>query len=174
MLNYVRSILVCCLSIHSLLLYICSYYTCVLYMLYVSYILRFSLCTVGGAFQFCLTLMTMFWIFHLFHIFLKIVFPIKSRFLASRKWSRGLHVSEVLISLFVSALGPAIIRLAGIPYGMAFFPPFLCLPTDSVFLFYVMCVPLMIVMTLGLNMIATMIWTLLKVCTYLNYTLCAT
>lgn len=118
---------------------------------------------VGGIFQFCLTLMTMFWIFHLIHIFLKVVFPVKSLFLTTRRWKRGLHITEVLASLLLSALGPAIVHLSGIQYGFAFFPPLLCLPASNVFLFYAMAVPSILVMTLGLNVIAVIIWTLFRV-----------
>lgn len=121
--------------------------------------------TTGAIFQFCLILMTMLWIFHLFHIFLKVVFPIESRFLTTRRWNRGLHATEILISLLLSALGPTIVWLAGIKYGFAFFPPLLCLPTSRVFVFYTMSIPLILILTGGVNLITTVIWKLLiKVC----------
>lgn len=128
--------------------------------------LHYALYCIGATFQFCLILMTMFWLFHLFHIFLKVVFPVKSRFLMTGRWKRGSHIVEVLISFFISALGPAIVWLTGIKYAFAFFPPLLCLPTSGVFLFYAMCVPLILILTLGLNMIVTIVWTLFKVSSY--------
>ena len=118
---------------------------------------------IGATFQFCLILMSIFWLFHLFHVFLKVVFPVKSRFLTTRKWNRKLHIAEILVSILISALGPATVWIAGIKYGFSFFPPLLCLPTSRAFVFYTMSVPLMILLTLGLNMTATIIWTLLKV-----------
>ena len=75
----------------------------------------------------------------------------------------GIHITEVLISLCISALGPGIVHLSGIKYGFAFFPPLLCLPTSSVFLFYAMCVPLILILTFGLNVIAAIVWTLFRV-----------
>ena len=112
--------------------------------------------------------MTMFWIFHLIHIFLKVVFPVKSLFLTTRRWNRGLHITEVLASFFISALGPGIVHLSGIKYGFAFFPPLLCLPASNLFLFYAMAVPLVVIMTLGLNVIAVIIWTLFSRVSYTN------
>ena len=70
---------------------------------------------------------------------------------------------EILASFLISALGPGIVHVFGIKYGFAFFPPLLCLPTSNIFLFYGMCVPLILILTLGLNVIAVIVWTLFKV-----------
>ena len=114
-------------------------------------------------FHFCFTLMSLFWLLHLFHIYLSVVFPIKARFLKTKKWRRGLHITEVAGSLLISVLVPGILLLTNIDYNMAFYPPLLCLPGTQVSVFYSIAVPAVLFTVVGLSLIVIVTWTLLKV-----------
>ncbi|XP_065890997.1 uncharacterized protein [Dysidea avara] len=116
----------------------------------------------GGVFQFCLMLMSSFWLLHLFHVYLSIVFPIRSRFLKTKKWSQRLHIAEVVGSIFISALCPAVVLATNINYNLIFYPPLLCTPATQISVFYSMTIPVVLVTVIGLNLIVTVVWTLFK------------
>ena len=117
----------------------------------------------GVIFHFCFMLMSLFWLLHLFHIFLSVVFPIRSRFLKTKKWSQRLHIIEVVVSLLISVLCPAILLLTNINYNLIFYPPLLCLPGTQVSAFYSMSVPAVLFTVVGLSLIVAVTWTLFKV-----------
>jgi len=114
-------------------------------------------------------LMSLFWLLHLFHIYVSVVFPIRSRFLRKKKWSRRIHAIEVVGSLLISILCPAILLLTNINYNFVFYPPLLCMPGTQVSVFYSMAVPAVLVVTVGLNLIIAISWTLFKVSMKQNY-----
>ena len=74
-----------------------------------------------------------------------------------------LHFSEVLVSVFLSALGPGVIWFSNNEYNIFSLPPLLCLPATNSLIFYTMCLPLVILLTIGVNLIAMVLWTLLQV-----------
>ena len=117
----------------------------------------------GVIFQFCVMLMSLFWLLHLFHIYLSVVFPIESRYLKTEKWSQRVHITEVVASVFISALCPAVVLVTNINYNFIFYPPLFCTPATQVLVFYSMAIPVVLVTVIGLNLIVTVVWTLFKV-----------
>jgi len=107
--------------------------------------------------------MSLFWLLHLFHIYLSIVFPIESRFLKTKKWSQRLHITEVVVSVFISALCPAVVLVTNINYNFIFYPALFCTPATQVLIFYSMAIPVVLITVIGLNLIVTVVWTLFKV-----------
>jgi len=76
------------------------------------------------------------------------------------------YIAEVVGSLLVSVVCPAILLLTNIDYNITFYPPLLCLPATQASVFYSMAVPAVLFTVVGLNLIVTVAWTLFKVSLY--------
>jgi len=65
--------------------------------------------------------------------------------------------------MFLSALGPGVVWFSNNEYNVFTLPPLLCLPATTSLIFYTICLPLVILLTIGINLIAVVLWTLLQV-----------
>jgi len=107
--------------------------------------------------------MSSFWLLHLFHVYLSVVFPIRSHFLKTKRWSKRIHIAEVVGSILISVLCPAMVLVTSINYNLIFYPPLLCTPATQVSVFYSMSIPVVIIGIIGVDLIIAIVWTLLKV-----------
>ena len=117
----------------------------------------------GAIFHFVIILMGIFWFLHLSHIYLNILFPIQLNFLKRKKWSRGLHITEVTGAIIISAIGPMTVFITGSKYNISTLPPIVCFPTSIYLSIYTMFIPLVMMSTIGVCVIITLFWTLIKV-----------
>ena len=125
----------------------------------------------GAVFHFLVILMGISWFLHLSHVYLSISFPIRLNFLKSKKWSRGLHITEVTGAIVLSAMGPMAVFISGNKYNIITLPPIVCFPASIYLSIYTMFIPLVLMLTIGVCIIIIMLWTLIKVSTlyYLIY-----
>ena len=107
--------------------------------------------------------MGIFWFLHLSHVYLSIKFPIQLNFLKRKKWSRGLHITEVTGAVILSAIGPMVVFISGNEYNIATIPPIMCFPASTHLSIYTMSMPLVMMFTIGVCIIIIMLWTLIKV-----------
>jgi len=107
--------------------------------------------------------MVFFWFLHVFHIYFNVQFPLKSLILKDKKKVKILHFSEISVCIFLSALGPGVVWLSNNEYNVVSLPPLLCLPATNSLIFYTICVPIIFLLTIGVNLIAMILWTLLQV-----------
>ena len=107
--------------------------------------------------------MAFFWLLHVFHIYFNLQFPLKSLIFKDKKKVKILHFSEISISIFLSALGPGVVWFSNNEYNVFTLPPLLCVPATTSLIFYTLCLPLIILLTIGVNLIAIVLWTLLQV-----------
>ena len=108
-----------------------------------------------------------FWFLHVFHLYLNVLFPLKFLLLKDKRWEKRLHLTELIASIGFASLGPATVWLSNNDYNMFSNPPLLCLPATNSMLLYTLCLPMLLLLIIGVNLIATVVWALLKV------TLCA-
>ena len=116
---------------------------------------------VGFAFHWGLVLLAEFWLLHLMHLFMKIAFPMWSRKLDRKQTKIILHVVEVSGALFLSTLAP-ILNIIFLKYQFGRFPPLICVPSKEVS-FYTICLPLCVIMGIGMILTIIMFWMLHKV-----------
>jgi len=107
--------------------------------------------------------MGVFWFLHFCHVYIKIIFPIQLNFLSHKRWSRGLHVTEVTGAIVLSAIGPIAVWISGNQYNIFTLPPIICFPSSTQLSIYTMFIPLVIMFTIGVCVIITILWTLIKV-----------
>ena len=117
----------------------------------------------GAIFHFLVMLIGIFWFLHLFHVYLNILFPIQLNVLNRKTWSRGLHVAEVTGTIIVGAIGPMAIFISGDKYNTPTFPPISCFPESIHHNIYSVFIPLVLMFTIGVCIIVTMLWTLIRV-----------
>ena len=115
----------------------------------------------GVIFHWSLVFITVLWLLHLIHLFIKIVFPIRSRKLDRKQTKIILHVTEVGGAFILCSLAP-IIYVSVSEYSFGRFPPLLCFPSRVVS-FYTVCVPLCVMLASGLILAIIMFWLLHKV-----------
>jgi len=106
-------------------------------------------------------LVSILWLLHLIHLFIKIAFPFWSRTLTVKRTKIILHVTEVGGAIFVSVLSPMIFVLTS-EYNVFRFPPVLCVPSSKVY-FYTVCLPMCIIIALGVILDVVMLWILREV-----------
>ena len=92
------------------------------------------------------------------------LFPLKFSLLKDKRWEKRLHIAELTASIGFASLGPAIIWISNNDYNVFTRPPLLCLPDSNSMLLYTLCVPMLVLLIIGVNLIATIVWALLKVC----------
>lgn len=83
---------------------------------------------------------------------------------------RRLHITELITSIAFASLGPAVVWLSNNDYNVFARPPLLCLPTPNSMLLYTICLPVLILLIIGVNLIAAIVWALLKVHKFCMYT----
>ena len=115
----------------------------------------------GVIFHWLLVLLTVLWLLHLIHLFIKIVYPIRSRKLDRKQTKIILHVTEVGGAFILCGLAP-ITFVSMSEYSIGRFPPLLCLPSKVVN-FYTVCIPLCIILASGVILAIIMFWLLHKV-----------
>ena len=120
----------------------------------------------GAIFHFIVMLMGIFWFLHLSHVYLNILFPIQLNFLNRKTWSRGLHITEVAGAIILSAIGPMTVFISGNKYNITTLPPVVCFPASIYLSIYTMFIPLVLMCTIGVCVIITIFWTLIKVHSY--------
>ena len=106
-------------------------------------------------------LLAVLWLLHIVHLFLKITFPLWSRKLDRKQTKIMLHITEVTGALFLCSLAPVLIVILS-RYQITRFPPLFCNPSKEV-RFYTMCLPLCIIMAIGMVLTIIMFWILHKV-----------
>ena len=104
---------------------------------------------IGFAFHLCVIFLPFTWFLHLLHLFLGVVFPFRLKFLNEKKWKIRLHVFELLGSIVLCGLPPAI-YISVSDYTIARFPPLFALPLREV-AFYAIVLPQCIILSVGLN-----------------------
>jgi len=89
-----------------------------------------------------------------------------------KRWENRLHVAEVVASIVFASLGPAVVWLTSNDYNIFQRPPVFCLPTPNSMLLYTICLPMLILLIIGVNLIVVIVWALLKVrlCVKIYYT----
>ena len=107
--------------------------------------------------------MSAFWFLHLCHVYLKILFPIQLKFLDRPSWSRRLHITEVTGAIIVSAIGPSAVWISSSEYNLITMPPIMCFPVSTQLTIYTTFIPLVVLSTIGVCVIITILWTLIKV-----------
>lgn len=117
--------------------------------------------TVGFAFHWVIMLLAVSWLLHLVHLFIQIIFPLWSRKLNRKQMKIILHVVEVAVTLFLCSLAPTLFVVLS-EYKFGRFPPLLCSPSKEVS-FYTICLPLCMIMGIGMNLTIIMFWILHKV-----------
>jgi len=108
-----------------------------------------------------LVLVGLLWLLHLIHLFIKIAFPVWSRQLTAKRTKIILHVTEVAGAIIVSIIAPIVFVLVS-EYNIPRFPPVLCVPSSKVY-FYTACVPLCIIMAVGVILAVVTFWILREV-----------
>jgi len=112
-------------------------------------------------FHWLTVLLCVLWLLHVIHLFIKIVFPVKSRQLDFKRTKIILHVTEVIGASFITILAP-VVFVSVSEYNIGRFPPVLCLPSREVG-FYTMCVPLCAVIGAGVILTVIIFWRLHQV-----------
>ena len=130
-------------------------------MLYVC--VTFSVISTGHLTHFTILLNVILWFLHVLHLYLNVLFPLKFLILKEKKWKKRIHITEVIASIVFASLGPAAIWLSNTNYNTFIRPPLLCFPASKPMLIYTICFPILIVLILGVNLIAAIMWALLKV-----------
>jgi len=102
-----------------------------------------------------LVLMMVFWMLNIFHIFLRVTFPLQTKYYIEKRLSL-LHVIEVAGSFILCSVAP-IIYVSTSQYEMTRFPPLLCVPTEE-FYFYTLSLPLCFTLTIGINLLIVTLW----------------
>ena len=115
----------------------------------------------GFLYHWMLVLFNILWLLHLIHLSIKIAFPIWSRKLTVKRTKIIVHVTEVGGAIFVSVLSPMIFVLTS-EYNVFRFPPVLCVPSSKVY-FYTVCLPMCIIIALGVILDVVMLWILREV-----------
>ena len=104
-----------------------------------------------------------FWFLHVLHLYLNVLFPLKFSLLKDKRWEKRIHIIEVIASIGFASLGPAVVWLSNNDYNTFTRPPLLCIPTPNSVLLYTLCLPILFLLIIGVNLMATIVWALLKV-----------
>ena len=104
-----------------------------------------------------------FWLLHFVHLFIKIAFPMWCRKLDRKNIKLILHVVEVAAAIFLCSLSPTLFVIFS-KYRFGRLPPLICIPSKEVS-FYTICLPLCIIMAIGMILAVIMFWILCKVST---------
>ena len=99
---------------------------------------------------------------------MKIAFPMWSRKLDRKQIKLILHVVEVAGALFLCSLAPTVFVILS-KYQFGRFPPLICNPSKEVS-FYTICLPLCIIMGIGMILAIIMFCILHKVSSINTYT----
>ena len=114
-----------------------------------------------------------FWFLHVLHLYLNVLFPLKFSLLKDKRWERRIHIAELISAIVLASLGPAVVWLSNSDYNTFQRPPLLCLPTPSSIILYTLCLPILVLLIFGVNLIATIVWALLKVnCVFVYMCVC--
>ena len=105
--------------------------------------------------------MLVFWMLNIFHIFLRVTFPLQTKYIIEKRLSL-FHVLEVTGSFVLCSLAP-IVYLSTSQYQVTRFPPLLCVPTEK-FYFYTLSLPLSLTLSIGINLLIVTLWNIHKVC----------
>lgn len=127
------------------------------------FLLLFYYSSTGILTHFTIMLNCNFWFLHVLHLFLNVLFPLKFSLLKDKRWEKRLHIIEVIASIGFASLGPAVVWLSNNDYNTFTRPPLLCIPTPNSMLLYTLCLPILFLLIIGVNLIATIVWALLKV-----------
>ena len=106
-------------------------------------------------------LLGVLWLLHLIHLFIKITLPVWSRKLDRKQTKIILHITEVTGAFTLCGLAP-IVYVSVSKYSFAQFPPLFCIPSKEV-IFYTICIPLCIIVGIGVILAIIMFWKLHKV-----------
>ena len=117
-------------------------------------------------FQFLLLLNFIFWLAHITYLSVMLVSP-RAKSIMKRKKQTIIHISIVVVGIFISALGP-IITLAGFDYIPSRLPPVYCSANNFDVLFYTFVFPLQIIMTIGVSLLIMLFWMTHKVRTLVS------
>ena len=97
-----------------------------------------------------------YWCLYIFHLLLKIVFPVWSMVRYNSPHSTKIHIIEV-ISVFIVGTLPYVVIAATSNYTITSFPPVSC-TGDSVYSFYSLIVPTVILSCCGLIMMLIVLY----------------
>ena len=86
----------------------------------------------------------------------------RAKSIMKRKKQTIIHISIIVVGIFISALGP-IITLAGFDYIPLRLPPVDCMANNFDVLFYTFVFPLQIIMTIGVSLLLMLFWMTHKV-----------
>ena len=146
-------------------------------------VITFNTCTsilhhTGVVTYYCLFLLAVLWLCHLVALFWKMKFPLRARSFQKAHRMKYIHITSVAVC-FLLPVVPVIILIlyytygdgeysaeameGDVGFGITRFPPLLCTGRRGRIIFYLVAVPSIVIVMIGIALIASLFWIIHKV-----------
>ena len=106
--------------------------------------------------------LSLLWLCHVSIMFVKLTLPFHARRLEASVHKRYIHAACLTITLLLPIIPVAAMFATG-GFTMATFPPFLCFPRNGDITYYLLNLPVSIVLSTGTAMLIVIMWNIHKV-----------
>ena len=131
---------------------------------------------IGAIFYYCTLQLSLFWLCHILAIFWGLKFPFHARTFRTTHRTKYPHITCVVVCMILPVI-PVVATMVkyshgksfreavegGLGFGIVRFPPILCTGRDSDTMFYILILPVVLLLMVGMTILIVIFWIIHKV-----------